>query len=342
MSNSKIRIWKSPAIFFYTALILVVLLSAACGDDSRDGKGTASPNPVQVAPIAKEHVSVGYLPIIPALPVMMAEEAGTFADAGLDVELVKFATSNDAMTALIAGKVHVYFLASSSVTLLIEQNSPGATKSFMVNVNTKGRPLDQLLVATSSPIESVAQLRGKKIGVFPGTTMKGFLRAALIASGVPSESVEIVELSPPQQGVALSTGQVDALLALEPVPAQLIGAGKARSILSGLVESLVLDPWVGGTATVRSDYAASHGKVIHSFLGVVEGQLPRLRSPDDQNLAVLAKYTGISPDVARRAGFVDWLPLARIPRADVQRLADKMFEVGALARHIDTAGLFLE
>lgn len=285
---------------------------------------------------------VGYLSIIPSLPLLLAYESGAFERERLDVELVRFNTSNDVMSALLAEKIDVYFLASSSITLLIEEQRPGFTKSLMVNMNTKDRPLDYLVARKEGAIDQLQDLNGKKVGIFPGTTMRGFLVSALRSNGVEPKSVEIIELPPPEQINALVGGRVDALLALEPVPTQALSTGKVKIVSRGVVENYVINPWIGGTVTVRDAYLQQNRDAVDAFDQAVRGVLPSLGQPNDENLGVLAKYTAITPDVARKVGFVEWVSRDRIPRKKFQELADKLYDVGVLKRKVDTSGMFLE
>jgi NitT/TauT family transport system substrate-binding protein len=320
--------WRETIRFPFLACLLILVAGPGC---RCQGSGAG-----------REKVRVAFLPTIACLPAMVASDSGAFGRHGLDVELVRFTTSNDAMNAVVSGKADVYFLASSSLPLAFEQRRPGLTKSFMVNVNTAQNPLDYLIVPAASTVGALSELAGKTIGVFPGTTMKGFLLAALKSQGVAPDSVKVVELAPPAQLTALMSGDVDALLALEPVPTQAVTSGKAKVLVAGLVERYVLDPWIGGTATVLATYAAAHRDALNRFQTAIADILPTLAAPTPENLAILEKYSGIPRDVAQKVGFVRWVQLHDIPRDEFQKLSDRLFDVKALDTKVDTKGFFLD
>jgi len=316
-------------------LCIGILVLAGCSQEGlqQEGRKTESERAVVIR--------AGYLPIIPALPLLMAEEKGLFEQQGVDVRLVKFTTSNDAMNALIGEQIDLYFLASSSVTLQLEERRPGFTRSLMVNANTKANPLDYILVLDDSSIEALVDLVDKKVGVFPGSTMQGFLRGAMREEGLEAESMELIELPPPNQISSLLTGEIDALLALEPIPTQAVKSGKVRVLVSGMVERYLIDPWLGGTATVRASFMQEHSQTLVKFLRAIETALEDLQAPSQDNLEVLAKYTAIPPDLAREVGFVQWLLPADVPRENFQELAHILRRVGVLEKPVSTSEMFV-
>ena len=49
----------------------------------------------------REVIRIGYLPITASLPLFIAQEKGYFTEQGLNVELVKFETSNQVIDSLV-------------------------------------------------------------------------------------------------------------------------------------------------------------------------------------------------------------------------------------------------
>ena len=73
-----------------------------------------------------------------------------------------------------------------------------------------------LVVAKTSPLKHVADLRGKKIAATKGTDPYFFMLRALADAGLAQSDVEVGELQHPDGRIALERGQVDAWAGLDP------------------------------------------------------------------------------------------------------------------------------
>ena len=92
----------------------------------------------------------------------------------------------------------------------------------------------QLMVKRDSPFKTVADLKGKFIGVNQmGSTTEAFVRYQLVRAKLnPNRDVQIVPLPPAEQAQALKNGDVQAVAAPAPWPSQVLaqadGACSAR------------------------------------------------------------------------------------------------------------------
>lgn len=139
-------------------------------------------------------------------PIIVAEERGYFADAGLKVEIIAPADPNDPPKLVAAGRAD---LAVSYQPQLIMQAAEGLP---LVRVATLvDTPLNSLVVLRDGPIKSLGDLRGKKVGFSVGGVEEALLAAMLGRHGLKLEDVRLVNvnfsLSP-----ALLAGQVDAVI----------------------------------------------------------------------------------------------------------------------------------
>ncbi len=139
-------------------------------------------------------------------PIIVAEERGYFAEAGLRVEIVAPADPNDPPKLVAAGRAD---LAVSYQPQLIMQAAEGLP---LVRVATLiDTPLNSLVVLRDGPIKSLADLKGKKIGFSVGGVEEALLMTMLGRHGLKLGDVTLVNvnfsLSP-----ALLAGQVDAVI----------------------------------------------------------------------------------------------------------------------------------
>ena len=139
-------------------------------------------------------------------PIILAEELGYFAEAGLEVELITTADPNDPPRMVAAGRVD---LAVSYQPELHLNRREGLN---LVRVGTLiETPLTCLVVRADGPVQSVADLAGRKVGFAVAGVQEMLLSAMLAHNGVSGDDVEQINIgwsiSP-----ALMSGQVDGVI----------------------------------------------------------------------------------------------------------------------------------
>ena len=139
-------------------------------------------------------------------PIIVAQEKGYFADEGLEVEVIAPADPADPPKLVAAGKADLAVSYQPSQHLHVAEGLPLMRVGTLV-----ATPLNCLLVLKDGPIQTVADLGGKKIGFSVAGVEEALLTAVLGKYGVSLESVELVNvnwsLSP-----SLMSGQVDAVI----------------------------------------------------------------------------------------------------------------------------------
>ena len=139
-------------------------------------------------------------------PIIIAEEKGYFADAGLEVEVIAPSDPADPPKLVAAGKADMAISYQPQLHLQIHEDLP------LIRVGTLvATPLNCLLVLEDGPIKSVADLKGKKVGFSVAGVEEAILGAMLAPHGLGMDDIELVNvnwsLSP-----SLMSKQVDAVI----------------------------------------------------------------------------------------------------------------------------------
>ncbi|MFQ6018596.1 MAG: ABC transporter substrate-binding protein [Kiloniellaceae bacterium] len=139
-------------------------------------------------------------------PLVVALEKGFFADEGLEVDLVEPADPNDPPKLVAAGK------ADLAVSYQPQLHIQAAAGLPLVRIGTLiATPLNTVLVLADGPVESIADLKGRKVGYSVGGFEDAVLQAMLARHGLGLDDIELVNvnfsLSP-----ALLSGRVDAVI----------------------------------------------------------------------------------------------------------------------------------
>ncbi|MCA1939957.1 MAG: ABC transporter substrate-binding protein, partial [Caenispirillum bisanense] len=139
-------------------------------------------------------------------PLVVAKEKGFFADAGLEVELVAPADPNDPPKLVAAGKADIAVGYQPQLHLQAAEGLPLKRIGTLV-----ATPLNSVVTLSDSGIDSIGDLKGKKVGFSVGGFEDALLGTMLTDAGLSLSDVELVNvnfaLSP-----ALLSGQVDAVI----------------------------------------------------------------------------------------------------------------------------------
>lgn len=274
-------------------------------------------------------VRIAYLQILVCSPFFVAQENGYFKQEGIEIEPQVFVSSNQIVEALLADKTDAAMSLAQSVAATIEARQPGQLKVFMANAQNDKEYLSSLVVRTDSKISSVEQLKGKKIGCFPGQTAVVYLKMTLEKYGLsPEKDVQIVELEPTVHLQALESGSVDALLSYEPTTTIAIQRNIGRVLLAGAFEKSVINPWVGGVFVFSSKFVREHPELAKKVIAALEKAVDYINANPTEYKKILPKYTPISEDIALRTTNIPYWKLHEIDRQQIQKQTDMLFDKG--------------
>jgi ABC-type nitrate/sulfonate/bicarbonate transport system substrate-binding protein len=167
------------------------------------GAGTVAAS----APLA---FAVARLPL--SLPIYVAQANGYFEAENLQLRVDDCEIGRACLERLLAGQADLATAADSPIVLA---SLRGAKFSVIATIATSRR-YSKLLTRRGSGIESVADLAGRRVGTFVGTSAQYFLDVTLVAGGVDPARVVLVPLQPQDAAHALATGRVDAVAVFEP------------------------------------------------------------------------------------------------------------------------------
>jgi len=139
-------------------------------------------------------------------PIILAQERGFFSDQGLEVEIIAPADPSDPPKLVAAGRADLAVSYQPQLHLQVHEGFP------LVRVGTLvATPLNCLMVDADGPVQSLADLRGRKIGYSVSGVEEAVMAAMLASVDLTLADVEMINvnwsLTP-----AVMTGQVDAVI----------------------------------------------------------------------------------------------------------------------------------
>jgi sulfonate transport system substrate-binding protein len=182
-----------------------------------------------------------------------------FAKDNISVRWVQTLGSNKALEFLNAGSIDFGSTAGSAA--LVAKINGNPIKSIYVY----SRPeWTALVVRKNSPINTVADLKGKRVAVTRGADPHIFLVRALLDAALSEKDIAPVLLQHPDGKTALIRGDVDAWAGLDPMMAQAEIEDGARLFF----RKPDANTW--GILNVREEFLKDHPDLVRRVLAVYE------------------------------------------------------------------------
>lgn len=268
---------KKIIALFVSIVMVITFLAGGCG------------NTQQAAQTADERVvHIGYWGGIPCeAPVLVAYENGIDEELGIKVELVKI--DYDVIPTMLAnGQLDATFQCADN----IKQMEQGLQMVFTNGVHTG---CVQYVAPVDSPISSIADLKGKTLGVeSTGGLSMTLLMVELRRLGIdPIEDVEWRTYSAEALMPAMEKGEIDLLGTWDPTPEIILQSGKAKLIFSNTKDqpySDLINCFVAVNAKVVQDEPELSKKINQFF---AEGAKFCAENPREAaEIMVEKKYVG--------------------------------------------------
>lgn len=224
-------------------------------------------------------------------PVYVAYEKGFFEEEGLKLEIVDtVAGGATAVQMVSSGDVQGALLSTMALINAVGAGMPviGVTD---IQSAFEAAPLEEFYVRADSGINSVADLKGKKIAI--NLVKSSFHYTWLMAlenAGISADDVTFVNLSFDQQEAALMRGDVDAIGLMQPY------APKARNNkeLKMLFDAVdVFGEKQFSEIFVNSVWAENNVEDAEAFVKGIVKATKWIQENQDEAKQIISKYTGI-------------------------------------------------
>ncbi|XAH22959.1 aliphatic sulfonate ABC transporter substrate-binding protein [Xylophilus sp. GW821-FHT01B05] len=213
------------------------------------------------------------------------EEA--FAQDKVPVKWVLSAGSNRALEYLNAGSIDIGSSAGLAA-LLAKANGNPIRAPYIFS-----RPeWTALVVRKDSPIQSLKDIKGKKIAATKGTDPFLFLLRALPVAGLKRSDVEIVSLQHADGRAALEQGRVDAWAGLDP----LMAASELDAGSRLIYRNVAFNTY--GFLNVREDFQTAHPDALRRVINAYERARKWTQANTTEAAKILAEEAKVSLQVA--------------------------------------------
>lgn len=311
-------------VLIWTVTFACCVLALACSKD------TTSP---------QVKVRIGVQHISPHQHIFAGQEYGLFAKHGLTAEVVRFASANLLMDALLARRIDVG-LINLQVAGTVAAKDPG--KFQIVNVLVWGETTfpDYVIVPKSSSIKTLSDLKGKTLGLHPGSAVRAFSKTLLTMQGLDPKDITTSQVEPGNMAAALASGSVDALYCMDPVATQLMSSGQGQVLLANPMRMIFPPPVpISGTA-VSSDLLKADRDTALKMIRALDESIDSLRTKTPTDIAALvAKTTGGDATLEQKMNRVMYWKSTEIDRRRVSDLLVRFADLGIVPPDVTAADL---
>jgi taurine transport system substrate-binding protein len=231
----------------------------------------------------------GWQPTLNGARYFIAHDEGLFAKNGIEVEQIKFLAGPPFFAAFQSRSIDVGFMGTPPASVGIAQGVP--MKIFAVENYAFGS--EGLIVTAKSGINSLKDLRGKRIAAQRGTSGEYGLITGLKSVGMTLKDIEYLTLDVTALLPAFTNGDIDGGWYWEPWQGEMLEAGGKQIITDGEVGVAGCIVWVA-----RPEWLASNGDVVQRILRTLDEAHASLMRNPKQAAEDLHNDMGVSSGLA--------------------------------------------
>lgn len=278
-------------------------------------------------------IKIGYKKHIAYLPFFVAMEKNFFTYNGLMVETVAFDSTNLMLSSVVAGKIDASIGGPNLPTVLsLAEKSPDSLKIFSESKTLDNALFTCVMIKKNSALTGLKDLKGKKIGIWPGGFPLLWLEDTLKTVGLKNTDVKEMVVEDKLQLAALESNQVDALFTIEPLC--LFGVNKK-------VGKIIYDNPLNNTtkifavSIISNNFIKNNKPAADNLVKSIEQAIDYINSQPGESLAIMAKWAGYEAEMIKGMDIPQFSKLKNIDTKAIEELAAELREKKLLEAELD-------
>jgi len=178
-------------------------------------------SPVRSLAQEKKVLKVGTLKLIHGISAYFYDR---FVPAGYTVEVIPFESPTDGKNAVLTGTVDTCIHGIAAFLLGAAAAEPVV---IVANANNGGMAV---MAGVNSNINTIKDLKGKKVAIHPGSTQEAVILERLRMEGMSIKDIQPIRLMFSDHPAALARGDVDAYVGAEPAPGISMANGTGKLV----------------------------------------------------------------------------------------------------------------
>ncbi|CAG7646316.1 ABC transporter substrate-binding protein [Paenibacillus allorhizosphaerae] len=336
---------KKVSLLALTAVLCVSTALAGCGKKEEAAPQNAgSPAKAEAA-----SMDIGMLKLTSSAPLFIGIEKGFFKEENIDAKPKWFDAAQPIAVATAGGSVDI---GATGITASLYNMVAGGQKLVIVadkGREQKGYSSTALMVPKDSPVKSIAELKGKKIGITQtGSTYHYMTGRLLEKHGLTLKDIELVPLNSIKGLMeSLKSKQVDAVMLNEPNITAVLKEGYGRVIsqvgdeIEYQTSGLFFSPKLAGNKDLAVRFLKAYAKATRYYYDAVLVQKDGKIVPGanyDEVVKIIAKYTD-QPEENVKQGLPYMDRDGKLLASDIKTQVDWYAKEKLIDKAIDTKGI---
>lgn len=292
------------SIIGLTATLATVALTAGCGGSSEEASEPSADGALET-----QSITIGYLPIPGYAPLHVAQEEGFYEDEGLDVTLETMAPGSS-VPSIVGGSLDFAGQNWLAIGLAINQ---GVELQPVAELERGTPEYAEFLVPADSPITSLEDLDGAKVGVVNTPGNCDLIAQAVLRSQDSEVTPEYVNLAVPDMAGTLQRGGVAAACVPEPTLSAMKASGDFRSVFDLFSDDYEDFP-VSGVFTSQ-EFAEANPNTVDAVQRALERANALIQEDEQVVRQAVPQFTSVPAEAA------DAMVLPTFPETDFSSLS---------------------
>jgi NitT/TauT family transport system substrate-binding protein len=284
--------------------------------------------------MAQQKITIGGTPNSGPATAMVADVEGIFQKHGLEATYTLITINPSIPPALLAGSLQI---GIPTPTTFLQAVDGGLDLVIIAGVadNSKNTPL-QIIVRKDSPIKQPKDLAGKKFGA-PGlnAVLHVMTRHWLAQQGIDPKSVIFVEAVFPVHADMLRSGQIDAVISVDPFATAILSRGDG--VLLADLMSIFPEGNPNQMYVTTRDYATKNPSVVANFRAAINEAAAFIAANPDKTRQDIGKVLKLPPQAI--ANLILPAVDTKVTKEQLAFWVDVMKKQNMLTREIDPAKL---
>jgi NitT/TauT family transport system substrate-binding protein len=269
-----------------------------------------------------QELNIAYMPNYASVSQVIAGmNAGYFEEQGIKVNLVEFSDGPTEIAAMDSGSIDLAYIGPGAHKLSIN----GKVKIFAIS---QVGDSDAVLGLKSHGVNSLSDLKGKKVGYASGTSSEAILLFSLDSVGLTMDDILPLEMDASGIVSAMTSGALDACAAWSPNTNIILNemegdAWKMSSNNDFLDKTASIASWI-----VKNDYAEENRDLLVRFSKALLKAQDYRAANIEQTCEWVAKQLGTDYDTVYQQRFdAVWPTSAEISQDLHDGTLEKLYEV---------------
>ncbi|AGK98874.1 ABC transporter substrate-binding protein [Clostridium pasteurianum] len=268
--------------FFLGTLVISLITLVGCSGKVNSGNLSASKVKTPIV------IKFGYQP--GHAQIVVARDKGWLKDEfekdGITFEFEKFVSGPPLIEAMTGGRLD-FGQVGDQPAIQAKANNVDIKAIAVYNSTEKG---NALLATSKSGINSLADLKGKKVGVTIGSVGQQLLYIYLKSVGLKITDIQQVNLQPGDIKSSLASNSIDAAVTWEPNITQIVNSGSAKIVTDGTGYKNNVNVIIA-----KNSFLKEHPDVTVRLLKVLDKSARWIKDNKKEAVDIVSKDTGISP-----------------------------------------------